>query len=134
MAGIITGAQVKERLATRPGFDAPSTLDDPADYQDYADTASAVVMQRSGLSVAPAADTDARLVLEDLAIRLAILDILLDLYGTDADYREVNRRERDSLLKEIDAFGEGDTTTDSAGDAWLDVADTPLGDEDGDLE
>lgn len=105
---LVEDVDVLNRLAVIPGLTLPTSLKQSERITGYIEEASGVVMQKAGYEDAPDLGSIERSVLNGQAIRLAVLTILGDLYGTDPDMREAIRRERDAFLKELDAASEDD--------------------------
>lgn len=103
MAKLVDSADVLNRLAGIRGVEVPKSVTEPR-LQGYIEEASGIVLQKAGIDAAdvPAKGTEQRGVLDGLVIRLAVLAILGDLFGSDAEMREANRRERNDLLEEAE--------------------------------
>lgn len=116
MAKLVASADVLNRLAGIRGVEVPKSVTEPR-LQGYIEEASGIVLQKAGIedNAVPAQGTATRGVLDGLVVRLAVLSVLGDLFGTDADMREANRRERNDLLEEastllvVDSPGNSDT-------------------------
>lgn len=111
MAKLVTHADVMNRLAGVAGVKVPDSVTEPR-TQTYIEEASGIVLQKAGLTEnqVPAKGTPQRGVLDGLVIRLAVLAILGDLFGSNPDMREANRRERNDLLEEAETLATEDST------------------------
>lgn len=116
---LVEAADVDERLSGIQGFRKPSTLTDER-MNSYIEGASSIILQKAGYTTPPAKGKTSRSVLDDLTIRLSVLSIMGDLFGTNPDMRESNRRERNDLLAEAETLAE-ETANDSGGASFFDT-------------
>lgn len=115
MAKLVSSADVLNRLAGIRGVEVPKSVTEPR-LQGYIEEASGIVLQKAGFEdgdAVPAQGSAQRGVLDGLVIRLAVLSVLGDLFGSDADMREANRRERNDLLEEAEALVVTDSPSNS---------------------
>lgn len=119
MVKLVSSADVMNRLAGIRGVDVPKTVTEPR-LQGYIEEASGIVLQKAGLddSEIPEKGTAQRGVLDGLAVRLAALAVLGDLFGANPEMREANRNERNDLLKEAEELAAEDAP-DSGNEAFF---------------